>query len=200
MWYDVKTDVSNAFVDDFSLPKLLESAAEHTDGLYVWKYHGRLLDSLLKPEWLSYMSNLGLDVDSCVIFYREAGQFDHTIHTDASPADDITFAINWTSKECTSVMAWFSGEQYKLNTSNLDSYYFGEVDIADVCKDDLVDECIIGTSPVLVNIRELHTVYPSRSDRWTISLRVSKNSSLYSAPWSVVVDYFKNKDLIRCRS
>ena len=84
-WHRLNVSIENAVRKDFDFKEFYNksSFAEQPGG--IWKFNNQTIHDLFTTQWLTYMTELGLEVGSCTVFYRTP----HYVHPQAHVAGGI---------------------------------------------------------------------------------------------------------------
>jgi hypothetical protein len=169
-------------------------------------------EKIISTEWLAYMKLKGVDIESCMIFYRGPKLVRNTAHIDISWDDPIyvtQFAFNIVLGDDDSDMVWYNQEdnpinivhsrngiiQQENNPIKLKHTQAGTA-YADWPISELkeVDRCKIGNSMTLVKVDVPHTIEMGDSPRWCLSIRTVEDFNYNS--WEENIEFFRSKGLL----
>lgn len=164
----------------------------------IWFYHNHELEQVYERSWLQYMRSIGLDVGTCIIFYRDAHYVHPSCHIDIHKKTESAshYAINFVlDPEDDSDMIWYS---YPAGTTNLpplsntpaDTPYVGwpldGYTGKELCRH------TIGPYMTLVNTSMPHNVETRSRPRWVISTRFQRDANNSAGEsWQQAVKFFR---------
>jgi hypothetical protein len=184
-WYKIKIDTGNPFKENWQFPKVDITR----DG--IWAMPAK---DVFSQEWLSYVSNLGLDLVHTMIFYRGPYCSTRRAHLDLYHGDPFTinnFAINWVIDGIGSEMVWYKMPQKKFEVmwtpANTPYVHWERREL------EIIDRCAIKTKMTLVNVGIPHSINVGEQGRWCISVRTSEDDDL---PWDQIVEKMRKLNLL----
>jgi len=163
---------------------------------HIWMiYHDRL-NEIFDQQWMRYMSDLGLDIGTCMIFYRDPGYQHPSVHIDIHKATSKPshYAINWVvDPEDDSSMVWYTwpdGYSGFEDVTMADTPYIGwDFDTfagTEICRH------TIGSKMTLVNTSMPHNVIMGDRPRWAFSIRFQRDANDGAGhSWIQSVEFFK---------
>lgn len=189
-WKHLNIDASDAIRKDIDLDQMYKQSqfADKPGGL--WHYRDRDVDQLLEPAWIDRMHQIGIPVQSAMVFYRQPYYLHPEAHIDIRwNGEPCVAAFNWTlDAEDDSEMVWYN---FPDAASNSDITPAGTKYVSwplDVIQPYQCAAKTIGKTPTLVRTGIPHNVIVHSRARWAISVRYDEKSL---DTWEKTVDFFK---------
>lgn len=159
----------------------------------LWFINQDQLPTIFSDSWLADMTQLGLDIGSCLIFYRQPHYLYPNVHVDMykETGKPAIFALNWViDPNDDSEMIWYddtpptgNSQSTPVNTTYLNW------PIEDFKNITYQSRCI-GNQLTLVKVGIPHNVIVREKARWVISVRFPRSSHKIET-WEDAVNYFK---------
>ena len=149
---------------------------------------------VINKKWLDYLGNCGIDVSSCLTFYRDSYLVYPEAHVDLHYSNELPniFALNWVfSPNDDSYMTWYNvpNETGILKSTPADTKY-RYWKLEDV-NDKEIARHTIGNKLTMVRTGIAHNVIVNKQPRWLVSLRFkSKVDNPNYCDWKSAVDYY----------
>lgn len=148
--------------------------------------HFKLSNSVLLPEYLTWIDSLGLEIKLAELFYCGAGA-EIFVHSDEIKTPNCC-KMNWAYCDSEVAMDWYAiapGAEIEQRDNTIGGYYLS----CDPEKYSLYKSEVLGR-PSLVNVSDLHGVKNTSKDPWwcvTVVLR-KKNSDEHRISWNELLE------------
>jgi hypothetical protein len=192
-WHTLNISMDNALNPNFDAEKFRAQTDQAGKPLGIWSFRDTEMLQILNKEWLDYLANEGIEVNSFMIFYRDAHLVYPEAHVDILWHSDLPniFGINWVfSPNDDSYMTWYD-VPYESGTSELTpvntKYVYWKLE--DV-KDKELARHTIGNKLTMVRTGIAHNVIVNTQPRWVISLRSKVVGNPNYTDWNSAVDYY----------
>lgn len=195
-WFPLNIDVNNALTENCNSFNGLTQTFQPDSSLNIYRFTTTHLHeptnipltNLFNSEWLTYMSNIGLEVAGTMIFYRTSECVIDTAHIDLPyvATKNISIALNWVLGGEGSYMTWYN----RPDTDPIfDGFTTATTRYAAWPQNELteIDRCYISNSPILVRTDIPHNVIMGTAPRWAISVRLKYKPE----SWNIIVDHMK---------
>ena len=192
-WQVMGIDISNALKPEINAEKFRAESTQANNPAAIWSYQGNEMTQFLIKDWLEYLRNLGIDVGSFLMFYRDAHYVHPEVHVDTFWHNQLpnVFGLNWVfSPNDDSFMTWYdlpfeTGIQDVTITNTTYRYWH-----LDEVKDKEITRHTIGNKLTLIRTGIPHNIIVNEQPRWLISLRFKSISEI--TDWKSAVDYYNN--------
>ena len=182
-YYRLKIETANSLNPEWSFPT-------PTGDYGIWSVEST---TMFTPEWLNYVSNLGLNIKHALVFYRAPFTTSKVAHVDTHIKDlkKVNFAINWVVGGKESSMHWYTLPTEEGVFKDVDSsspyltYKFDEIKY--------IESCRIQDQVTLVRTNLPHAITMGSDPRWCISARTHISEDI---PWDEVANLFRSKNLL----
>lgn len=197
-WHVLSIDTSNALNPDFDAEQFRLQSPYANESGGIWSFRGNDMLQFLNRDWLQMLNQLGLDVNSFLMFYREPYLIYPEAHIDLYRHNNLPniFALNWVfSPDDDSFMTWYdvdisSGTMSKTLSDTRYCYWnLSEINDKEFARH------TIGNTLTMVNTGIPHNIIVNTQPRWVISLRFKNDDAIQT--WRDAVDYFDNLNLIK---
>lgn len=190
-WYTIDIDVASAIRTGFDYAALIANKSFiEKNHCGMWQYSGAGLTEFFNESWIQYMKDIGLELDSILLFYREPNFIHTESHVDLP--DTTHIAINWVLGEDDSEMIWYQNPDYTNNTLRVTptGSVYKSWPIEELVE---VDRRCLGNTPTLVRVDVPHNIQVNNNPRWAISARCDTTKFMNGAPpvWKNVVTKFQ---------
>lgn len=190
-WQELTVDVSTAVRKDIVLENLLSNSEYASQPGGIWRFGYDTVDQFLSTDWIAQMHNIGILIQTALVFYRTPYYVHPNAHIDIMTTSNkpAIAAINWTmDAQDDSDMIWYNIPPIPPEhaTTSADTKY--QHWLLDQIAPYEIARKTIGTTPTLVRTGIPHNVETRSRSRWCVSVRC-RNIELMS--WQDTVDYFK---------
>jgi len=192
-FYQLDIDISQALNPELDLIGLKKEA---NDAVHIWRIPHEKLPDVFDQDWLEYMRGMGLDVGSCLIFYRDAYYLHPSVHIDIHKPTGTPshYAINWVlDPHDDSDMIWYTWpteDSGTFDNTPADTPYLGW-DIDKFTGQEIYRHTI-GNQVTLVNTSMPHNVETKTKSRWAFSVRFKREDNNGAGhSWEKGVDFFQ---------
>lgn len=185
-WYDLRIDVTGCFLPTFKFPTPVGNYG-------IWHPQA---SEVFHPQWLKYMSKLGVPLYTVMIFYR--GPFSGTehAHVDVAKADPFSltpWGINWVYGGKNSSMVWYEQQEIKTEDINYTAaktpyVYWYVNNLKEIERKELTQGKV-----TLVRTDFPHSIEMDLEPRWCFSARTSIPDE---EKWENITKIFRNKNLL----
>ena len=191
-WHRLNVSIENAVRKDFDFKEFYNksSFAEQPGG--IWKFNNQTIHDLFTTQWLTYMTELGLEVGSCTVFYRTPHYVHPQAHVDTFRDFSPTlYGLNFTlDANDDSDMVWYDPPQDVgeftlaggIETKLYDMQLIQDYELSRVC---------IGSQLTLVNVTYPHNIIVRERERWSISVRLTPEANVGINSWADAVDKYQ---------
>jgi hypothetical protein len=186
--------INGAIRSDFNFNSLLDNLSlnKHDGYDLSWKFNEAELLTLFSQTWLDYMASLDLKVNSCVVFFKEAGYQPPGAHIDTyANFDSVPYVCNLILPPATGDMVWYQlpiespeASEVPFTKTTYKAWLFEDVDLVELCRES------IGNQLTLVRTDLPHHIANVTEDRWCLSMRFYRDSKPIT-DWDSAVEYFK---------
>jgi hypothetical protein len=188
-------DVSDAVSPSLDLDRLKSSLNGGPIGIWNWQHEN--LSEVFTKSWLAHMKQIGLNVGTCLVFYRDTHYLYPSVHVDVynQTGNPIHYAINWIlDPDDDSEMIWYTypkdaTKNRGARTPADINYMYWELDNftgQEICRHTVKNRL------TLVNTSMPHNVETKTRPRWAFSARFSKDTNDgASESWQRAVEFFR---------
>jgi len=197
-WHVLKIDIESALRPGLRLQQFYENSEFFGKGMGVWDFGKKTnygLDRLFSDTWLGKMEDLGIPVNSSLLFYRKPYLIYPEAHIDVFSDKAIAlYAINWVPDiDDDSEMVWYDipagiGGDSKIIGNTKTPYVSWPLD--QVEHYEFSRKCL-GPTPTLVSTGTPHNVIVRERERWSISIRLRYHDGKVLNNWQEVVDFYQ---------
>lgn len=205
-YYKLNIDIAGAIKPDFDV------SAFGIEKDWVWPFFDNDIKDIFNPQWIKYMSDMGLNVHEGTIFYKIPNlPATNHIHIDSIPTNPwklCYYGINWLmdlkhaspkfgkismtgNNQDDSAMLWYHQSDYPVTKLTIKqdghdrivNYFSAEYK-------SISDRVTIGEDVYLVQTSTPHTVETKTSHRLAMSLRNVFNDD-HDLNWDTIVEKMK---------
>lgn len=196
-WHVLKIDISSALKPGLRLQQFYENSEFFGKGLGIWDFGKKTnyaVEDLFSESWLSKMEDMGIPVNSSLLFYRKPHLIYPEAHIDVfSDMAPAIYAINWVADPSDdSEMVW-----YNVPDSLGESKIIGSTDtpyiswpLDQIEKYEFSRKCL-GNIPTLVSTGTPHNIVVREKERWSISIRIRYHDGKLLNSWQEVVEFYQ---------
>jgi hypothetical protein len=161
----------------------------------MWSYKPH---EILNPQWISKLTEIGLDVHEVLLFYCGPYYNPGVAHIDIkmSKAEPSIFGLNWViSGGIDTTMIWYElppGETINIKYTPVGTKYssYPYTSLLEC------DSALIQNDLTLVNVGAPHRIKSHESHRWCVSIRSSLQDKHEINSWNAIVNYMRDNNLL----
>jgi hypothetical protein len=189
-WHVLDIDISNAVRSDFDFENFRSTSEHAGKPVGIWFLGNSDLGTVFNSDWIDYMHQQGIKVNTALLFYRDPWYIHPEAHIDMYYRGGVCLgAINWTlDPNDDSEMTWYHmpeaapADAVTPADTKYQSWPLSEIEPYQF------SSRTIGTTPTLVHTGIPHNVIVRGRPRWVVSVRYADQ---HLGNWRNTVDFFQ---------